>query len=180
VQSHAYQTYISLDKLANILDYILYESGNKFVSPKEELDFAMNLIEINKIKINPLFDFRIKTKINKEDPVYQEKVFAPLISVDLIENAFKHTDFLAQDSFISVNLVLDDGTFEMKVSNKISEKTPLQKENSGFGSKSFDQRLKLIYKNHYKLSKNISNGIFTAHLTINLSEFYDKVRYSGR
>lgn len=180
VQSHAYQTYISLDKLANILDYILYESGNKFVSPKEELDFAMNLIEINKIKINPLFDFRIKTKINKEDPVYQEKVFAPLISVDLIENAFKHTDFLAQDSFISVNLVLDDGTFEMKVSNKISEKTPLQKENSGFGSKSFDQRLKLIYKNHYKLTKNISNGIFTAHLTINLSEFYDKVRYSGR
>lgn len=42
VQSHAYQTYISLDKLANILDYILYESSNKFVSPKEELDFLMS------------------------------------------------------------------------------------------------------------------------------------------
>jgi len=179
VQSHAYQTYISLDKLANILDYILYESGNKFVTPKEELNFAMNLIEINKIKINPLFDFRIKTKINKEDSVYQEKVFAPLITVDLIENAFKHTDFLAQDSFISVSLVLDDGTFEMKVSNKISEKMPLQKENSGFGSQSFDQRLKLIYKNHYKLSKNVSNNCYTAQLTINLSEFYDKMRYSG-
>lgn len=179
VQSHAYQTYISLDKLANILDYILYESGNKFVTPKEELDFAMNLIEINKIKINPLFDFRIKTKINKEDSIYQEKVFAPLISVDLIENAFKHTDFLAQDSFISISLVLDNGTFEMKVSNKISEKMPLQKENSGFGSQSFDQRLKLIYKNHYKLSKNVSNNCYTAQLIINLSEFYDKMRYSG-
>jgi hypothetical protein len=34
--------------------------------------------------------------------MYEEKVFAPLISVDLIENAFKHTDFLAQDSFISI------------------------------------------------------------------------------
>lgn len=179
VQSHAYQTYISLDKLANILDYILYESSNKFVSPKEELDFAMNLIEINKIKINPLFDFRIKTPINKEDRIYQEKVFAPLISVDLIENAFKHTDFLAQDSFISINLILENGTFEMKVSNKISDKTPMEKENSGFGSKSFDQRLKLIYKNHYKLSKHISNDTFAAHLTINLAEFYDKMRYSG-
>ena len=42
VQSHAYQTYISLDKLANILDYILYESSNKFVSTKEELDFLMS------------------------------------------------------------------------------------------------------------------------------------------
>ena len=100
VQSHAYQTYISLDKLANILDYILYESSNKYVSAKAELDFAMSLIEINKIKINPLFDLRIKTKIDKEDSIYSEKIFAPLISVDLIENAFKHTDFLAQDSFI--------------------------------------------------------------------------------
>lgn len=179
VQSHAYQTYISLDKLANILDYILYESSNKFVSPKEELGFAMNLIDINKIKINPLFDFRIKTRINKEDRIYQEKVFVPLISVDLIENAFKHTDFLAQDSFISINLILENGTFEMKVSNKISDKTPMEKENSGFGSKSFDQRLKLIYKNHYKLSKHISNDTFAAHLTINLAEFYDKMRYSG-
>lgn len=53
VQSHAYQTYMSLDKLANVLDYILYESNNKYVSPKEELNFALSLIEINKIKINP-------------------------------------------------------------------------------------------------------------------------------
>ncbi|SHK55965.1 histidine kinase [Epilithonimonas mollis] len=179
VQSHAYQTYISLDKLASILDYILYESSNRFVTPKEELDFALNLVEINKIKINPLFDFRIKTRINNQDPIYQEKVFAPLISVDLIENAFKHTDFLAQDSFISVMITLDSGKFEMKVSNKVSEKTPLQKEHSGFGSQSFDQRLKLIYNSHYKLTKSSANGNFVAHLTINLSEFYDKMRYSG-
>lgn len=177
VQSHAYQTYISLDKLANILDYILYESSNKYVSAKAELDFAMSLIEIN--KINPLFDLRIKTKIDKEDSIYSEKIFAPLISVDLIENAFKHTDFLAQDSFISINMSLENKKFEMKVSNKISEKTPMQKENSGFGSGSFDQRLKMIYKNHYKLTKNISNEIYTAHLIINLGDFYDKMRYTG-
>ncbi len=29
IQSHAYQTYFALDKLANVLDYILYESKNK-------------------------------------------------------------------------------------------------------------------------------------------------------
>ncbi|MCW5911816.1 MAG: histidine kinase, partial [Cyclobacteriaceae bacterium] len=32
IQSHAYQTYFALDKLANVLDYILYESRNKFVT----------------------------------------------------------------------------------------------------------------------------------------------------
>jgi LytS/YehU family sensor histidine kinase len=178
VQSHAYQTYMSLDKLANVLDYILYESNSKFVSPKEELNFALSLIEINKIKINPLFDFRIKSKINKSDALYEEKVFAPLISVDLIENAFKHTDFLAQDSFISIQMEFEGGIFTMKVSNKASLKNVLEKEKSGFGSQSLDQRLKMIYNNHYALRKNSKNGIFTAELTINLGEFYDKMRYS--
>ncbi|ASW74286.1 histidine kinase [Chryseobacterium piperi] len=178
VQSHAYQTYMSLDKLANVLDYILYESNNKFVSPKEELTFALSLIEINKIKINPLFDFRIKSKIDKADPIYEEKVFAPLISVDLIENAFKHTDFLAQDSFISIQLELENRVYKMKVSNKASLKNVLEKEKSGFGSQSLDQRLKMIYNNHYQLHKSSKNGIFTAELQINLGEFYDKMRYS--
>lgn len=178
VQSHAYHTYMSLDKLANVLDYILYESNNKFVSPKEELNFALSLIEINKIKINPLFDFRIKSKINKSDEIYEEKVFAPLLSVDLIENAFKHTDFLAQDSFISIHLELEDRTFSMKVSNKASLKNVLEKEKSGFGSQSLDQRLKMIYPDFHTLTKTSKNGIFTAELTINLGEFYDKMRYS--
>ena len=178
VQSHAYQTYMSLDKLANVLDYILYESNNKFVSPKEELNFALSLIEINKIKVNPLFDFRIKSKINKSDEIYEEKVFAPLISVDLIENAFKHTDFLAQDSFISIQIELDEGIFSMKVSNKASLKNMLEKEKSGFGSQSFDQRLKMIYSDFYSLQRSSKNGIFMAELTINLGEFYDKMRYS--
>lgn len=178
VQSHAYQTYMSLDKLANVLDYILYESNNRFVSPKEELSFAVSLIEINKIKVNPLFDFRIKSKIDKSDSVFEEKIFAPLITVDLIENAFKHTDFLAQDSFISIVLELEGGIFSMKVSNKASLKNVLHKDHSGFGSQSLDQRLKMIYTNFYSLQKNSKNGIFTAELTINLGEFYDKMRYS--
>jgi LytS/YehU family sensor histidine kinase len=178
VQSHAYHTYRSLDKLANVLDYILYESDSKFVSPREELDFALSLIEINKIKINPLFDFRIKSRINTSDELYEESVFAPLLSVDLIENAFKHTDFLAQDSFISIHLELENRIFTMKVSNKASLKNVLEKEKSGFGSQSMNQRLKMIYPDFYTLSKTLKNGIFTAELTINLGEFYDKMRYS--
>ncbi len=139
---------------------------------------AYQTYEINKIKVNPLFDFRIKSKIDKSDSIFEEKVFAPLICVDLIENAFKHTDFLAQDSFISIQIELQDGIFSMKVSNKASLKNTLQKEKSGFGSQSLDQRLKMIYNNFYTLNKNSKNAIFTAELTINLKEFYDKMRYS--
>ena len=65
IQSHAYQTYFALDKLANVLDYILYESRQKFVSPKEEIDFALNLIEINKIKLSPLFELASKPRLKR-------------------------------------------------------------------------------------------------------------------
>ena len=64
IQSHAYQTYFALDKLANVLDYILYESQKKFVSPLEEIQFALNLIEINKIKVSPLFDLKVKSNLH--------------------------------------------------------------------------------------------------------------------
>jgi len=64
------------------------------------------------------------------------------------------------------------------VSNKASLKNVLHKDHSGFGSQSLDQRLKMIYANFYSLQKSSKNGIFTAELTINLGEFYDKMRYS--
>src|SRR5690606_32535201 len=81
IQSHAYQTYFALDKLANVLDYILYESKKKFVTPREEIEFALNLIEINKIKISPLFELKVKTKITETEALYEQRLLAPLISI---------------------------------------------------------------------------------------------------
>lgn len=171
IQSHAYQTYFALDKLANVLDYILYESKKKFVTAKEEIDFALNLIEINKIKISPLFELKIKTNINPEDKLYDEPLLAPLISIDLIENAFKHADLQSPDAFISVIFEFKDNTFSMTVSNKISDKKVLKKERSGIGNATLEQRLRIIYKNNFKLEKFIENDIYIAHLKINLLEY---------
>lgn len=153
IQSHAYQTYFALDKLANVLDYILYESRQKYVSPKEEIDFALNLIEINKIKLSPLFELSVKTKIQDNDPVYRSKVLAPLISIDLIENAFKHADLQSGDSFIRINLELKDGFFSILVTNKVSGKSTLQKANSGLGVANLNERLNILYKGSFTLER---------------------------
>lgn len=178
VQSHAYQTFISLDKLSGVLDYVLYESSERFVTPKQEIEFTKNLVEINKIKVNPLFDFRIKQQIDENDPTYEEKVLAPLITVDFIENAFKHTDFLADDSFILVQISLQKSVLEIKVQNKISSKSPMEKDHSGFGSESLEQRLKMQYKKNFTLRKSTQDHVFTAHLKIDLNDKYNQVRYT--
>ena len=180
IQSHAYQTYFALDKLANVLDYILYESKKKFVTAKEEIDFALNLIEINKIKISPLFELKIKKNIDVEDKLYLEPLLAPLISIDLIENAFKHADLQSPDAFISVIFEFKDNAFAMTVSNKISDKKVLKKEKSGIGNATLENRLRIIYKNNFKLDRFIENDIYIAHLKINLLEYKTEMFTAGR
>lgn len=170
IQSHAYQTYFALDKLGNVLDYILYESRKKFVTPKEEIEFALSLIEINKIKVSPLFELKVKTKVNEAEPLYKQKLLAPLISIDLIENAFKHADLQSQDAFISIIFEFYDDQFNLIVANKISSKKPLEKQKSGIGLINLEQRLRIIYKNHFKLDKFVEGDTHIAHLKINLLE----------
>ena len=170
IQSHAYQTYFAMDKLSNVLDFILYESQNRFVSPKEEIEFALNLIEINKIKISPLFSINIKKKIDETDALYEQKILAPLISIDLIENAFKHADLQSPDAFISIVIEFRDNNFALTVSNKISPKSAFLKEHSGIGAATLEQRLKIIYKSCYKLERYVEEDIYIAKLKINLLE----------
>lgn len=170
IQSHAYQTYYALDKLSNVLDFILYESNRQFVSLKEEISFALSLIEISRLKISPLFDLRIKNKINDSNPFYEQELIAPLITIDLIENAFKHADIQSEDAFISIVFELKDDVFSLTVSNKISHRSAIKKEKSGFGKQSFEKRLEIIYKGNYKLDQFVEQDIYISHLKINLLE----------
>lgn len=175
IQSHAYQTYFAMDKLSNVLDYILYESQNRFVSPREEIDFALNLIEINKIKISPLFSITVKKKMDEMDALYNEKIMAPLISIDLIENAFKHADLQSPDAFITVMIEFKDGTFTLTVSNKISGKAAFHKEHGGIGTVTLEQRLRIIYGSAFRLERYSEEDIYVAKLKIDLLEHKNKM-----
>ena len=179
VQSHAYQTYFALDKLSNVLDYILYDSRKKFVTPKQEVEFALNLIEINKIKLSPLFELKVKLKINEREPLYHQNLLAPFISTDLIENAFKHADLQSPGAFISIIFEFNDNTFALTVANRISEKSPIKKEKGGFGTQALEQRLKIIYNDHFKFDRSAEDNVYIAHLKIDLLEYKAKMLASG-
>lgn len=169
IQSHAYQTYYSMDKLSGVLDYVLYESDQPLVSLREEMDFAANFIEINRLKLSPLFDLRIRNTINLEDERISNLKILPLITIDLIENAFKHTDFQKNESFISIHLEIKNGEFILEVSNRISERAPLKKERSGLGLKNLEERLKIAYPGAYQLTLKNEKPVFHAQLKLQLN-----------
>lgn len=173
IQAHAYQTYFSLDKLANVLDYILYESRHQLVSPKDEIAFALNLIEINKIKVSPLFELQVKQRIDEQDARYRKEIMAPLISVDLIENAFKHADLQSPDAFISIVFEFRDAQFSLSVTNKISERSPIAKSHSGIGMETLENRLQILYPKRFTLENFIEKDVYIARLKINLRDHHD-------
>ncbi|QBQ42046.1 histidine kinase [Sphingobacterium psychroaquaticum] len=175
IQSHAYQTYHSLDSLSSVLDYILYESKKQYVTPQQEIAFALSLIEIYRIKLSPLFELKVKKKINENEPLYHQHLMTPMVSIDLIENAFKHADLQSPNAFISITFEFKENNFMLTVANKISNKQPLKKEKQGLGGKILEQRLQIIYKENYKLDKFIENDVYITHLKINLLEHKAKM-----
>jgi LytS/YehU family sensor histidine kinase len=149
------------------------------VSVKQEADFAINLIEINKIKTSPLFDVRVKMKFNENDSMLTQKLLAPLISVELIENAFKHADIQQRDSFISVVFEFAEGDFKLTVANKISKKAALKKDHSGVGMEILRQRLKILYEDFYSLECFIEEDVYISHLKLDLLGYKAKMLNIG-
>jgi len=173
IQSHAYQSYYALDKLSNVLDYILYESSTQYVKLREEVDFAKSLIEINRLKTSPLFNLHIKNKVAVDNDWYEGGWIAPLITINPIENAFKHANLQREDAFISIVFDLVDDWFQLSVSNSIDDEGNLDKvRGGGLGNPTFNKRLEAIYGKDFKYNESVGNGIYTTHLEIKLRERY--------
>jgi len=126
-----------------------------------------------------LFDLQIKNKVDENHVFYEQELLAPMLTVDLIENAFKHADTQSGDAFISITFELKDDHFTLTVANKISTKPALKKSNSGIGTESTKKRLDIVYKDCYKLEQFEENDVFISHLKINLFEHKVKVLALG-
>src|SRR5690606_34475947 len=109
--------------------------------------------------------------IDEGDPLYRQQILAPLITIDLIENAFKHADIQSPNAFISIVFEFMEGRLQLTVSNKISPKKSLEKQKSGIGFRTLEQRLRIIYNGHYVLERFIEEDIHIAYLKINLIEY---------
>ncbi len=166
IQSHAYQSYYALDKLSNMLDYILYESDTRLVRLADEIAFAENLIEVNRLKISPLFDLHVRKKIPETS---EELLIAPFISINPIENAFKHADIQRENSFISVIFEVRDRVFSLSVSNKMQPKVAGNTDRrGGLGNQAFKERLERIYGEKYRLTTETNGDIYQVRLEIEL------------
>ncbi len=151
-------------KLSEILRYIVYDCKKDKVDLEKEIANMENLLNLYRMK-------NTKQKaITFEKPTFLGGLqIAPLILINLIENAFKHGDALSNtNGFISIKAAIDErDNLHFQVANSIKQKQVVNRE-KGIGQLNIKKQLELIYGEYYTLDTVLKDNLFNLNLTIQL------------
>jgi len=154
-------------KLSEILDYMLYQCKDNYVSINKEIELLENYIALEKVRygnrVEVVFEKSIQNNVN----------IAPLILLTFVENAFKH----------GVSQELNKGLIELYISATEEEvvfklknskpKTSVEngtRDKKSIGMQNSEKQLDLLYPNAYQLEVNDSISEYTLELKLQLHE----------
>jgi len=149
-------------KLSKMMRYLLYETENEKTTLAKEVEFIENFINLMRLRFNE------QVKISLNLPAFiPEKTLPPFLFISLIENAFKHGISYKDESFINVDIILEEERLMMVVRNS---KTDSKRNNefSGIGIENTRKRLDLIYGDKYHLDIVDDDNEFMVNLIIPL------------
>jgi two-component system LytT family sensor kinase len=159
IQKNSNEAINLLKQYSSVLKYYVYESQQKSIKLKDEIDFLKNFILIEKQRQSD--DLQIYTEW---DPIQDEHLtIAPFILSAFIENAFKH--LAQQEKYISCKVSLRKNN-ELCFEVKNTYDTSMEVSNKGVGLIHSIKRLDYLYPQQYRLEKSKHNGIFSVSLSI--------------
>lgn len=155
-----------LERLSSILRFMVYEGSSDLVRLQQELEAVENLLEINKMKNSKQSNIVLDTK-----GIKGYHLIAPLIIVNFVENACKHSDVISNlDGFIRVEVEVKEGDLcVLKIANSVGKKKSLQKEYGGLGMENMMKRLQLQYGSNFKLEQQQLGNRYEVNLEIPLT-----------
>ena len=154
-------------RLSDLMRYSLYETKNEKVSLQSEVDFLLNYIELEKIRLEDTLQL---TFDYKKDDVLQFSI-APLLLIVFVENAFKHSRNSYNEP-ININIKLDiNQSNEMSffIENNYHEKN-ISEIVGGLGIDNVQKRLQVLYPDHkhdLHITKNANKYIVNLKLQLN-------------
>lgn len=154
----------SVHKLSKLMRYLLYESNATLITLSKEIAFIENYMGLMKLKLTD------KVKVSFNYPAIPANIsIPPLLFNPLIENAFKFGVSYQEESFIKIELEIEDKKITLMVENSISKNHPLQ-EQLGIGLANLRQRLDLLYTKNYDLQVEEDSDTYKVKLEIPIDE----------
>lgn len=168
LQEKAERTSEGIEKLGDMMRFMLQENMQEKISLSREIDYVNNYISLQRLRTdtNPV----IKIDTNIEQQVYPVQI-APMLLIPFVENAFKHGISFRESSHIKITLEIKDNTLYFDVFNNkhLKQENDPEKNKSGIGLNNVKQRLKLLYPNRHELIIRETGKDFFVHLTIQLN-----------
>jgi len=149
-------------KLSEMMRYTIYDGKKDAVHLEKEINFLKNYIDLHTIRHFNKLD--LKFVIDTEQS--NEKI-APLLLINLVENAFKHgAEKLEKDAFIHMNISSRNKTLNFEIENNFEN----QNSSTGIGLENLKRRLQLVYPNAHTFNTSENNNIFRAELSLDLKQ----------
>lgn len=161
--SKSEETTPSILKLSSILRYMLYETEPSRSSLKKELSVVQDYIELQKLRLTD----KVEVMVNVQDE-FDDFMFEPFIILPIIENAFKYGVDNLNNSFISIDIKVEQQKLELTVVNKVVQRPAMLRKNSGIGLNNIKRRLEILYPNHHQFSSDENNEVFSVNMQIKL------------
>ena len=148
-------------KLSDMMRYTIHEGQEDQVLLKEEIDYLKNYIELHKIR------FQKKVDIQFQYDVEDGLKVAPLLFINLVENAFKHgAEKMVGKAYVHINMKAREYKLNFTVENNYDPTLPVK--NSGTGVKNLKERLAHFYPNKHELLIHKNNSVYKAELNLSL------------
>jgi two-component system, LytTR family, sensor kinase len=138
-----------LTKLADLMNYMLYNTDNKAISLEDEINYVRAYIDLQLLR----FGNDVTVEFNTPE-MLGEKYIESMLLIPLVENAFKHGIGLVDSPIIFIDIRIEKGEmFVMTVKNKYNRSIQNQVDNvTGIGLKNLKKRLALLYPGRFELN----------------------------
>lgn len=162
IAKDATQASTYLNKLSDIMRYMLYETKTDLVPLQKEIDYIEKFIELQKIRTNnaQFIQFEIQGDST-------HKMIPPMLFISFIENAFKHVQQKKEGVGILISIDIKQNEIIFKCENAFNHLAPLQQDGNGLGSNLIKRRLELLYPKKHKLTIRENNDIYSVKLILN-------------
>lgn len=161
--SKSEKTTPSILKLSSILRYMLYETEPSRSSLQNELSVVRDYIELQKLRLTD----KVEVLVNMHGE-FEDYMFEPFIILPIIENAFKYGVDNLNNSFISIDILVDKQQLDLTVVNKVVQRPAMLRKDSGIGLNNIKRRLEILYPNHHQFSSDENNEVFSVNMQIKL------------
>ncbi|WMN07805.1 histidine kinase [Marivirga arenosa] len=153
-----------IEKLSDILDYILYKCDANYVSIANEVKLIDNYISLEKVRygkrLNIKFDYEVK----------EEFKIAPLLLLTLVENAFKHgvkQEIKIASIDIQLRIKGEEIIFMIENTKPDIKTKESKKQRPSIGLRNIEKQLQLLYpQNQYKLKIEESTKSYKVNLNL--------------